>query len=106
MLGQKLRLTPPETQKQPPQNVIEPVKKPSSKVDTSEVVTKKPAPELKPKTHKVQVGDSLSSIAVKYGVSAAAIKGLNKLKDDNVVLDTRLKIPQPWLNASIVLILS
>jgi len=28
-------------------------------------------------------------------VSAAAIKDLNKLKDDNVVLDTRLKIPQP-----------
>ncbi len=95
MLGQKLRLMPPETQKQPPQNAIEPVKKTSSKVDTSEVVTKKPAPELKPKTHKVQVGDSLSSIAVKYGVSAAAIKDLNKLKDDNVVLDTRLKIPQP-----------
>ena len=95
MLGQKLRLTPPETQKQLPQNAIEPVKKSSSKVDTSEAVSKKPAAELKSKTHKVQVGDSLSSIAVKYGVSAAAIKDLNKLKDDNVVLDTRLKIPQP-----------
>jgi N-acetylmuramoyl-L-alanine amidase len=47
------------------------------------------------KTHKVKVGDSLSSIATKYGVSPQAIKDLNKLKDDNVVLDKTLKIPTP-----------
>ncbi|MCP5174771.1 MAG: N-acetylmuramoyl-L-alanine amidase [Moraxellaceae bacterium] len=53
-------------------------------------------PTITPKnnSHKVQKGDSLSSIAVKYGVSMQAIRDLNKLKDDNVKLDTTLKIPQ------------
>lgn len=57
-------------------------------------------PTITPKnnSHKVQKGDSLSSIAVKYGVSMQAIRDLNKLKDDNVKLDTTLKIPQSWLN--------
>lgn len=48
-----------------------------------------------PKTHKVKVGDNLSSIAQKYGLSMQALRNANKLKDDNVLLDSTLKIPSP-----------
>lgn len=103
MLGQKLRLTPPvdnQTKTQSPQSSnlkessLKPKELPKKEIPLAKE-DKKPIPETKPKTHKVKVGDSLSSIAVKYGVSAQAIKELNKLKDDNVILDTHLKIPQP-----------
>ncbi|TCV98996.1 N-acetylmuramoyl-L-alanine amidase AmiB [Biostraticola tofi] len=43
--------------------------------------------------HKVVTGDSLTSIAAKYGVSAGAISQANKLKTDNVMLGQTLVIP-------------
>ena len=62
--------------------------------------TSPPKTDIKPKltaknmTHTVKSGDTLSAIANKYGVSMQSIRDLNKLKDDNVKLDTTLKIPQ------------
>ena len=54
-----------------------------------------PPPTQKLISHKVKSGDSLSAIAVKYGVSMQALRDANHLKDDNVLLDTTLKIPKP-----------
>ncbi|HMY27531.1 MAG TPA: LysM peptidoglycan-binding domain-containing protein, partial [Agitococcus sp.] len=90
VLGQRLRLTAPEN--------VNPKKASSQEtsIKTTQVTkTEKTETKVVAKTHKVKVGDSLSSIATKYGVSAQAIKDLNKLKDDNVVLDKTLKIPTP-----------
>lgn len=62
--------------------------------------TSPPKTDMKPKLtaknmiHTVKSGDTLSAIANKYGVSMQSIRDLNKLKDDNVKLDTTLKIPQ------------
>lgn len=56
---------------------------------------KTPPPTKKLTSHKVKAGDSLSTIAAQYGVSMQSIRDLNKLKDDNVVLNTTLKIPTP-----------
>jgi len=56
---------------------------------------KTPPPTKKVSSHKVKAGDSLSAIAAQYGVSMQSIRDLNKLKDDNVVLNTTLKIPNP-----------
>ena len=55
----------------------------------------KTPPPAKLSSHKVKAGDSLSSIAIKYGVSMQALRDANHLKDDNVLLDTTLKIPKP-----------
>jgi LysM repeat protein len=90
VLGQRLRLTAPEN--------VNPKKASSQEtsIKTTQVTkTEKTETKVVAKTHKVKVGDSLSSIATKYGVSPQAIKDLNKLKDDNVVLDKTLKIPTP-----------
>lgn len=120
MLGQRLRLTAPEASKAKEETKKVNIKESTSKTEKLDKVEKnvstslsnvktenmladkadkadKAAKSKEPsvKTHKVKVGDSLSSIAAKYGVSSQAIKDLNKLKDDNVVLDKTLKIPTP-----------
>lgn len=46
-----------------------------------------------PVRHKVVRGDSLTAIAVKYGVSPQAIQQANKMKSQNVMLGQTLKIP-------------
>ncbi len=43
--------------------------------------------------HLVVRGDTLTDIALKYGVSARSIKAANKMKTDNVLLGQTLKIP-------------
>ena len=96
VLGKTLRLNAPEQQKVSEKNISVAVKdnsndnqKPTiSKTDS----TKTP---IKTRTHIVKVGDSLSDIAVQYGVSQQAIRDANKFKDDNVLLGQTLKIPTP-----------
>ena len=48
----------------------------------------------KPSRHKVTRGDTLSSIATRYGVSVSDLKRVNKLKSDVAPLDRTLTIPQ------------
>lgn len=43
--------------------------------------------------HKVVSGDSLSRIALRYGVKLASIRKLNKLKSDNIRIGQKLQIP-------------
>lgn len=47
----------------------------------------------KPTRHKVARGDTLSSIAARYGVSVSELKTANKLKSDVAPLDRTLIIP-------------
>jgi N-acetylmuramoyl-L-alanine amidase len=47
----------------------------------------------KGKEYKVSSGDSLSRIAVRYGVSLSSLKKLNKLSDDKIRIGQRLQIP-------------
>ena len=48
----------------------------------------------RPTRHKVVRGDSLTAIAVRYGVSSKAIMQANNMKSSNVMLGQNLKIPQ------------
>jgi N-acetylmuramoyl-L-alanine amidase len=48
----------------------------------------------KPSKHKVARGDTLTSIASRYGVSVSDLKRVNKLKSDVAPLDRMLTIPQ------------
>ncbi|WP_189402944.1 N-acetylmuramoyl-L-alanine amidase [Arenicella chitinivorans] len=47
-----------------------------------------------PVYHQVVRGDTLSTIAQKYGVSVRTLKSLNGLKRDTAVLGARLKLPR------------
>ena len=58
--------------------------------------TKTPAPKKAsstPSTHKVRKGETLSSIAKKYGVTIAAIKQANGMTSDNLKAGATIKIP-------------
>lgn len=46
-----------------------------------------------PSSHTVKKGESLSKIANKYGVTVAALKSANGLKNDNIRAGQKLKIP-------------
>ncbi|AHG20749.1 N-acetylmuramoyl-L-alanine amidase [Chania multitudinisentens RB-25] len=58
------------------------------------VVTPAKAKVNAPTKHKVARGDTLSSIAARYGVSVSELKRVNKLKSDVAPLDRILTIPQ------------
>lgn len=51
----------------------------------SEHEIKTDSPTVKPKTHRVQSGDTLSSIAAKYRVKVLALKQLNQLNDKGMI---------------------
>jgi N-acetylmuramoyl-L-alanine amidase len=59
----------------------------------STVAKAKPSAK-KPSKHKVARGDTLTSIASRYGVSVSDLKRVNKLKSDVAPLDRTLTIPQ------------
>ena len=68
------------------------LKVPAGKKAAAPVQTK--AKSTKPSKHKVTRGDTLSSIAARYGVSVSELKRVNKLKSDVAPLDRTLIIPQ------------
>ncbi|WP_127957921.1 N-acetylmuramoyl-L-alanine amidase [Serratia microhaemolytica] len=61
-------------------------------VQTNQLTSSRPK-TAKLRRHKVSRGDTLSSIAARYGVSVVEIKRLNKLKSDVAPLDRMLTIP-------------
>lgn len=46
-------------------------------------------------SHKVQSGDTLSGLAVKYGTTVRTIKRVNKLRNDRIFIGQHLLIPAP-----------
>ncbi|MGQ8707680.1 N-acetylmuramoyl-L-alanine amidase AmiB [Serratia sp. TSA_198.1] len=65
----------------------------SAPAPTRTVAKAKPSVK-KASKHKVTRGDTLSSIASRYGVSVSDLKRVNKLKSDVAPLDRTLTIPQ------------
>ncbi|WP_413504591.1 N-acetylmuramoyl-L-alanine amidase AmiB [Serratia grimesii] len=63
-------------------------------VVTASTVAKVKPGVKKPSKHKVTRGDTLTSIASRYGVSVSDLKRVNKLKSDVAPLDRTLTIPQ------------
>ena len=45
------------------------------------------------RTHKVKKGDTLSSLARKYGTSVNALRALNNLKSSSLKIGNNLRIP-------------
>ncbi|GAK28527.1 N-acetylmuramoyl-L-alanine amidase AmiB [Serratia liquefaciens] len=71
------------------------LKVPAGKTAATVSTVAKAKPSVKkPSRHKVTRGDTLSSIATRYGVSVSDLKRVNKLKSDVAPLDRTLTIPQ------------
>lgn len=70
------------------------LKVPAGKSAAVTAVAKAKTPAKKPSKHKVARGDTLSSIASRYGVSVGDLKRVNNLKSDVAPLDRTLTIPQ------------
>ncbi|MCW6014338.1 N-acetylmuramoyl-L-alanine amidase AmiB [Serratia marcescens] len=70
------------------------LKVPAGKTAAITAVAKAKTPAKKPSKHKVARGDTLSSIASRYGVSVGDLKRVNNLKSDVAPLDRTLTIPQ------------
>ncbi|MBJ2067390.1 N-acetylmuramoyl-L-alanine amidase AmiB [Serratia odorifera] len=70
------------------------LKVPAGHAAGSQSVAKAKPVSKKPSRHKVVRGDTLSSIASRYGVSVRELKSANKLKSDVAPLDRTLTIPQ------------
>jgi N-acetylmuramoyl-L-alanine amidase len=60
---------------------------------TAPVATKSQGSKGEVRKHLVVRGDTLTDIALRYGVSSRAIKAANNMKTDNVKLGQTLKIP-------------
>lgn len=71
----------------PEEKVVEKAQLKSSKAK------EQPKPKPSPRVHKVKKGDNLGKISARYGVSIAAIKKANGLKNDKITVGQRLKIP-------------
>ncbi|GAA4329019.1 transglycosylase SLT domain-containing protein [Pigmentiphaga soli] len=56
-------------------------------------VARAPAPRLSARTYKVRRGDTLSSIARKYGTTVAQLRALNHLKSSALSIGRTLQIP-------------
>ena len=68
----------------------------SQKANTTKAATQKTTPKAttaSPSTHTIKKGETLSVIARKYGVTIAALKTANGLKNDNIRAGQKLKIP-------------
>jgi len=50
--------------------------------------------DVQPTRYKIKRGDSLSSIALKFGTTVSELKRVNKLKNNTAILGQRLKLPQ------------
>lgn len=60
---------------------------------SAKTAKKKAAAKSTPKSHKIRNGETLSTIARKYGVSVTALKQANGMKNDNLRAGKTLKIP-------------
>jgi len=67
---------------------------PAAKATTRTVsTTTKSTASVTVRTHIIRAGDTLSSIAQRYGTTAAALRALNNLKSDNLRTGVTLRVP-------------
>ncbi len=62
---------------------------------TSTLGTPQPATQIAPQQHVVQPGDTLFSLAQRYGVTVEAIQQANNLTSDNIYVGQTLSLPLP-----------
>lgn len=83
------------TQSTLPETVVAAANEPAPEMPVTKVsvTTKKTAAAPTPRTHKVRKGETLGSIAARYGRSIANVKRANKMRGSTVVAGQVLRIP-------------
>jgi membrane-bound lytic murein transglycosylase D len=83
------------TQSTAPETVVAAANEPAPEMPVTKVSvkTKKTAAAPTPRTHKVRKGETLGSIAARYGRSIADVKRANKMRGSTVVAGQVLRIP-------------
>lgn len=71
-----------------------------AEAEEAETPQPKPQPAAAARSHKVVKGDTLYSLARRYGVTVDAIKKANNLADSSLRIGQRLKIPKKLTNNS------
>jgi N-acetylmuramoyl-L-alanine amidase len=69
------------------------IKIPGSTYQVTQRSVKAPAKVVKPITHKVKSGESLSVIAKRYGKTTGELKSYNKLRSTSLAVGQKIKIP-------------
>ncbi|MCJ7712678.1 MAG: LysM peptidoglycan-binding domain-containing protein, partial [Chloroflexi bacterium] len=88
--------TPSPTPAPTPSPTPTPTPTPSPTPPPTPSPTPKPTPTARPTVHVVRRGETLSVIALRYGVTVEAIQAANGIKDPNIiVVGQRLTIPPP-----------
>jgi LysM repeat protein len=87
----------------PPSKLSTLLSRTEKKVEPSAPVEAAPAPVVErpapgPGMHRVEAGQTLYSIAVKYGVLMADVRAWNKMESDNIVIGQDLIISESVLN--------
>ena len=73
-----------------------PTPTPTAEPSPTPTATPPPTPVPTPIVHSVQRGETLSGIALRYGVTVAAISEANGITDPNhILVGQKLKIPTP-----------
>lgn len=88
--------TPPEAAETGSQPLPEEAPQESVPEPPQPVLPEEAAPSPTPEgvaVHVIEKGETLSGIAAKYGVTAAELMSLNKLRDGNIKFGNKLKIP-------------
>ena len=92
-VGQQLRINSSAPQAVMATTVAAVTQKPATTKTQTSTQKKSTASTSTPSSHKVRKGESLSTIARKYGVTVAALKQANSLSSDNLKIGQSLKIP-------------
>lgn len=101
-VGQQLRITTSTPQTVMESTVAAVTGKPATKSSASKSTAAKSTPKkaAAPTTHKIRSGESLSSIAKKYGVTVSALKKANNMTSDALRTGKTLKIPTKGTTAT------
>lgn len=94
-VGQQLRITSssPQAAMEATVAAVSSGKKNETKAEPAKPAETKKTQSATPTSHTVKKGETLSKIASKYGVTIAALKSANGLKNDNIQAGQKLKIP-------------
>lgn len=101
-VGQQLRITTSTPQTVMESTVAAVTGKPATKSSASKSTAAKSTPKkaAAPTTHKIRSGESLSTIAKKYGVTVSALKKANNMTSDALRTGKTLKIPTKGTSAT------
>jgi LysM repeat protein len=72
---------------------LAPVVNPALAVPATAATPASPRPQVQPVVYEVKPGDTLTRIARNYRTTVKALKSLNRLESDTIIVGATLKLP-------------